>query len=119
MKQEMVCISCPMGCNMDVEIIVSGITSYNVSGNKCPRGEEYAIKEMTNPTRVITSTVKLKNGHLPRLPVKTSEPIPKGNIFDCIKVLDTVEVTSPVKVGDVIIENLLGLDINIIASRSI
>ncbi|QNO14627.1 DUF1667 domain-containing protein [Alkalicella caledoniensis] len=118
MKQDMVCIACPMGCKMEVSTIENGKTSYNVSGNKCPRGEQYAVKEMTNPTRMITSTVRLKNGHLARLPVRTSDAIPKDKIFDCMKTLDEVQVSSPVKAGEVIIEKLMGLDINIIATRS-
>lgn len=115
---EMICISCPMGCKMAIETITNGVTRYKVSGNKCPRGEKYGIKEMTNPTRMVTSTVKMKNGHLNRLPVRTSDAIPKYKISECMAVLKAVEVEGPVKVGDVIINNLLGLEIDIIATRS-
>lgn len=117
-KTEMVCIACPLGCKMEIQALVNGKTSYIVSGNKCPRGENYAINEITNPTRMVTSTVIMKNGHLSRLPVRTSNAIPKDKIFDCMKVLEEIQVEGPIKIGDIIIKNLLGLDIDIIASRS-
>lgn len=114
----MVCIACPLGCKIEVETITNGVTKYAVTGNKCPRGEKYGIKEMTNPTRMVTSTVKMKNGHLNRLPVRTSDAIPKEKIFECMKNLEEIQVEGPIKVGDVIIKNLLGLEIDIIATRS-
>lgn len=117
-KQEMVCIACPMGCKMEVESIINGSTVYNVSGNKCPRGQEYAVKELTNPTRMVTSTVRIDNGHLARLPVRTSDAIPKNLITECMETLNTVKVKAPIKAGEVVVQKLLGLDIDIIATRS-
>lgn len=117
-KRSMVCIACPRGCQMEVEVVSNGVTKYVVSGNQCPRGEQYGIKEMSNPTRMVTSTVVMKNGHLSRLPVRTSDAIPKDKIFECMRTLDQIEVEGPVKVGDVIVKNLLGLEIDIIATRS-
>ncbi len=116
--KEMVCIACPMGCKMKVEAVTNGVTKYIVSGNKCPRGEKYGIKEMTNPTRMVTSTVKIRNGHLKRLPVRTSDAIPKDKIYECMMQLEEVEVNGPIKAGEVIIMNLLGLEVDIIATRS-
>lgn len=118
MTTKMICIDCPLGCKMDIKTIVNGSTVHNITGNKCPRGEKYAIKEMTNPTRMVTSTVLIENCHLPLLPVRTSEAIPKDKIFECMQVLNEVRIKGPVKAGDVVVENLLGLGINIIASRS-
>ncbi|MBM7613772.1 DUF1667 domain-containing protein [Alkaliphilus hydrothermalis] len=117
-KTAMICIACPMGCKMEIETITNGVTKYVVTGNKCPRGEKYGIKEMTNPTRMVTSTVKVKKAHLNRLPVRTSDAIPKDKIFECMKRLEEVEVDGPIKVGDIIIKNLLGLEVDIIATRS-
>lgn len=117
-KKDIVCIVCPMGCRLTVEKDESNELGYIVSGNKCKRGEDYGIKEMTNPTRVITSTVKIKNGLLPRIPVKTDGAVPKELIFDCMKVINEVELVAPVKVGDVVIENILDTGINIVTSRS-
>lgn len=118
MKTQMVCIACPVGCKLEVEAVQNGEVTYVVSGNRCPRGEKYGVKEMTNPTRMVTSTVKIKNAHLSRLPVRTSDAIPKGMIFECMKALDEVTVEAPIKAGDVVIKNLLGLEIDVIASRS-
>lgn len=116
--KDMICIACPLGCKMQIKTLVNGKTSYHVSGNKCARGEKYAIEEMTNPTRMVTSTVVIKNGHLSRLPVRTSSAIPKDKIFDCMETLQEVVVEGPIEIGEVIIKNLLGLDVDIIATRS-
>lgn len=116
--KEMVCIVCPLGCKLTVTEDNQSTDGYKVEGNKCPRGEAYGIKELTNPTRVVTSTVKIKKGLLSRLPVKTDGAIPKHLITECMKELNSIEVETPVKVGDVIISNVLDTGIDIIASRS-
>ncbi|WP_280772042.1 DUF1667 domain-containing protein [Salipaludibacillus daqingensis] len=118
---ELICITCPIGCHLEVEKVINDdneTVSYIVRGNTCKRGEKYGIEEMTAPTRMVTSTVKVDGAHLSRIPVKTSKPIPKESIFECMKVINDVKIHAPVTCGDVIIENFLGLDINIIASRS-
>ncbi|SCY67131.1 DUF1667 domain-containing protein [Alkaliphilus peptidifermentans] len=117
-KQNMVCIACPLGCQIEVEHKQNGEDQYIVTGNKCPRGKDYGIKEMTNPTRVLTSTVKIKNAHLNRLPVRSIGEVPKGLIFKCMDEIDDVEVISPIKVGDIIIKNIMNTGIDIVASRS-
>lgn len=117
-KKDLVCIVCPMGCRLTVEKDEKCELGYKVSGNKCKRGHDYGIKELTNPVRVITSSVKIKNGILPRIPVKTNGSIPKNLIFECIKIINEVEVEAPVKVGEVIVENILETGIDLVASRS-
>jgi CxxC motif-containing protein len=112
--KELICIVCPKGCHLKV----NEKDNYSVTGNDCPRGAEYGKKELTAPTRVITSTVKVRGGLYSRCPVKTAAPIPKGLIFEAMKLLDAVELTAPVKVGDVVIENVLGTGANFIASRN-
>lgn len=114
-KREMVCIVCPMGCRLNVQINDDETV---VSGNKCPRGEIYAIKELTNPTRVITTTVKVEGGLLNRLPVKTKDAVPKGLIDECMNEINKVKVIAPVKVGDIIISNILNTGVDVVASRS-
>ncbi|GAA0121023.1 MAG: DUF1667 domain-containing protein [Clostridium argentinense] len=114
MIKELICIVCPRGCHLEIDVD----NGYKVSGNSCPRGIEYGVKELTSPTRVVTSTVKIKGGIHNRLPVKTNGAIPKELNFECMKLLDDVEVSSPVKVGDVIIENVLGTGIDLIATRN-
>lgn len=114
-KTELTCIVCPMGCHLNVEQSEEG---FKVEGNTCKRGEKYAVQELTNPTRVITTTVKLENSYLQLLPVKTEDPIPKGIIFDIMEALDKVKVNAPVKVGDVIVENILDTGVNVISAKT-
>ena len=111
--KEFICIVCPRGCHLKVD------DNMNVTGNTCPRGKVYALNEITNPTRMITSTVAINSVELKRLPVMTSKPIPKGKIFDVMEEINKVRANAPVKINDVIIENVLGLDSNIIATRNI
>lgn len=116
-KYNLVCIGCPMGCRLSVTKSENG--GWLVEGNQCIRGESYAVKELTNPTRVLTTTVKIKNSFLRRLPVRTSDAIPKNILFEAMDIINGAEVEAPIKVGDVIIENLLNTGINIIASRTV
>ncbi|GAB7140747.1 DUF1667 domain-containing protein [Deferribacterales bacterium RsTz2092] len=112
---ELTCVCCPIGCLLQVD----EANGYLVSGNKCPRGLAYGKKELTNPTRVITSTVWLKGGDIARLPVKTDAEIAKGQILEAVKLLDGVSVQAPVKVGDVVLSNVLGSEVNFVATRHI
>ncbi len=106
-----------MGCPITVEINDAGeITS--VTGNTCPRGKAYAITECTAPTRMITSTVKVSGGRTAMVPVKTSVPVPKGMMFDIMKEINKVELTSPVNIGQVVIENVLGTGADIVATNN-
>ena len=113
----LICIGCPLGCPLTVEMEGSEVKA--VSGNTCPRGDAYARKEMTNPTRIVTSTVRVAGGRLAMVSVKTASDIQKGKIFDCVKALKDVEVKAPVKIGDVIVENVAGTGVNIIATKNV
>ena len=93
-KRELVCIGCPLGCPLTVEL--DGDEVVSVSGNTCKRGDVYARKEVTNPTRIVTSSVKVEGGTLAAVSVKTKEDIPKGKIFDCVTALKDVVVKAPV-----------------------
>lgn len=120
-KKDMVCIVCPVGCRMTLEYNPENLGStedFIVSGNKCNRGKAYALKEMTAPTRMLPTTVKIRAGILKRLPVRTEQPVPKELIFDCMQVINQIEVEAPIKVGDVVLANILGTGVNIIATRS-
>ena len=112
--KELICIVCPKGCHLKVD----EDNGYAVTGNGCPRGAEYGKAELTNPTRVVTSTVRIGGAALPRCPVKTAGAIPKGMIFEIMKALDGVELTAPVTVGDVVIENVCGTGVNVVAART-
>jgi len=113
----LICIGCPLGCPLTVEMEGNEVKS--VSGNTCPRGDAYAKKELTNPTRIVTSTVRVAGGKLPMVSVKTESDIPKGKIFECVKALKDVEMTAPVKIGDVIVENVAGTGVNVIATKNV
>ena len=119
MKRDMVCIVCPMGCRISLEEDPSSPKGYKVTGTTCKRGEDYAIKEVTAPTRMLTSTVRIEGARLPRLPVRTSGAIPKEKLFECMTMIDQLVERSPVTMGQVLIENLFGTGMNIIASRSL
>lgn len=112
---EMICIVCPKGCRLSVNVLGEEIL---VTGNDCPRGIPYAQKELTNPTRVVTSTIKITGAIHERLPVKTDKDISKNLNFDVIRILEKIEVQAPVKINQVIVENILGTGANIVATRS-
>lgn len=111
--KELICIVCPKGCRLTVD------DKFNVTGNGCNRGIKYAIDELTNPTRMITSTVKVEGGQLSRLPVVTSAPVPKDLIFDVMKEINKISVVAPVKVKTVVLQNVLNLGVDIVATRDI
>jgi CxxC motif-containing protein len=116
--RDMVCIVCPLGCKLKVSKNDTVQTGYDVEGNKCSRGKDYGIKEMTNPTRVLTTTVVISNTSVKRLPVKTSGAIPKHLLSQAMELINWVEVKAPVKVGQVIVKNILDIGVDLIASRS-
>lgn len=109
------CTVCPMGCSLVVEKIDG---EYKVEGNTCKRGAKYGVEELTDPRRVITTTVKLKGSYLNLLPVKTSDSIPKGMMFEIMDVLDKIEITAPVHVGDIIVKNILGTGVDVVSAKS-
>lgn len=111
-----ICINCPMGCNLEVK---TDGGEYEISGNSCDRGIEYALSEMTNPRRVITTSVFVNNGAHTTVSVKTSREIPKDLIFQCIEELAAVKVDAPVKSGDVIVKNILDTGADVIATRNV
>ncbi len=115
-KRELICIGCPMGCPVMVEMDGGEIVS--VSGNTCPRGDAYARKEVTNPTRIVTSTVKAEGGLVEMISVKTKEDIPKDKIFDCVRALKGITVKAPVHIGDVILADVAGTGVDVVATRN-
>lgn len=114
--KKMICIVCPKGCHLTVRDESDG---YSIEGNDCEKGYDYAMKEMENPTRVITSTVKIEGAHICRLPVKTASDIPKGMVKDAVVLLKDVVVQAPVKVGDVIYDDILDTGVPFVATRSL
>jgi CxxC motif-containing protein len=117
MKKEMICIGCPMGCYLSVDYI--GTTIADVSGNRCKVGLEYAEKEISNPERTLTTTVKVKHGHLPLVSVRTNKSIPKSRILDAMNLLAKIEVEAPIKIGELIVQNIFNTGVNIVATKNI
>lgn len=114
---ELTCIGCPIGCNLNVEMV--GTDVVNVTGNNCKIGKEYAQKEVTNPTRILTSVVRVSGGDMSVVSVKTESDVPKYKIQECVKALKDVEVKAPIKIGDVLLENVANTGVNIVATRNI
>ncbi len=116
-KEEMVCIMCPLGCRLTVEMNNNGEIS--VSGNKCPRGVEYGKQEMTEPLRILTSSVLVKNGTVSLASVKTKGPIPRKYIPQVMEILKKTVVEAPVTPGQVVVENVLNTGVDIIITRNV
>lgn len=117
--KEIICIVCPTGCILTIEATADVESGYTVTNTSCKKGIVYGIEEMTDPRRHICSTVIIEGARLRRLPVRTSKPIPKDIIFDCMKEINKVRLKSPIKMGDVVLANVLGTDTDIVASRSL
>ena len=110
----MTCIVCPMGCALTVEQTADGL---KVSGNTCPRGVQYAIAECTAPTRTLTSVLPVVGADM--VSVKSSAPLPKEKLFDCIEVLRKVTLQAPIRIGDVVVPNILGTGVDIVATKNV
>ncbi len=116
-QTEKTCICCPVGCTLICKQFSDG--TVQVMGNKCPRGAAYGEKELTNPTRIVTSTVRVAGRRDVVVGVKTASDIPKGKIMECMEVLRNVEVTPPVKVGDVVLTDVAGTGVDIVVTRGV
>lgn len=115
MKKIITCIICPLGCTIEVEIKDDAI--FTMKGNQCKRGEKYVEDELKNPRRVLTTTVKVKNGKYRMIPVKTTAPIPKGYIFPLLKRLSEIELEAPINQGYKVLENIFQEGVDVITTR--
>ena len=115
--RELTCIGCPMGCLLTVTLDGGEVTE--VKGNTCAKGDIYARKEVVNPTRIVTSTVKITGGDKERVSVKTASDIPKSKIFEVMKDIDAATVKSPARICDVLIKDVAGTGVDVIATRNI
>ena len=123
-KIPLTCIICPMGCSMEVEVEVEAGTDgqkkvLSVKDNGCKRGEQYANKELQNPTRTLTTTIKVEGGELPVVPVKTAGEVPKKMLLQCMEVVRRASCRAPVKRGDILLYDILGTGINVIACADV
>lgn len=115
--RELTCIVCPNGCPLRVEELPGG--GYTVSGHKCKRGQAFALEELTAPKRVICSTVRTVFPQAPVIPVRVSAEIPKEQIFPVMGEINKVLVRSPVSRGEAVIQNVLGLGVDVIVTSHI
>ena len=113
--RNLTCIVCPMGCQMTVTRMPDSIA---VTGNTCKRGEVYAIQEVTLPTRVITSSVRVTSSDLPLCPCKTAGAVPKSMIPQCLEVIRGITVEAPVTIGQVLYEDICGTGVNLVATAN-
>lgn len=111
--KNLVCIVCPKGCRLTVD----EENNFAVTGNACPRGAEYGHNEIKNPTRVLTSTVKVQGGLYRRCPVKSNVPLPKGKLMEVVEALNHVELSAPVSIGQVVLHHPAGCEADIIATK--
>jgi len=112
------CIVCPNGCRLSAEKSTKG-SGYAISGNKCKRGIDFAIAEMTNPMRTLTTTIRTSFPGVPVLPVRTAGEIPKGKIREAMNCLNAITVSRPLGIGEIVAENVLGLGVDIIVTSDI
>ena len=118
-KRELTCIGCPLGCSITVTRENGEIK--DVAGYTCKRGHDYARKEVTNPTRIVTSTVRLTGSATGAgvVSCKTAQDIPKGKIFEIVAALRQVTAHAPVKIGDVLLTNAAGTGVDIVATKNV
>ena len=114
--RELICIQCPMGCPLKVTVDGDSVT---VTGNTCPRGAVYGKKEVTNPTRTVTSTARVEGGEIPRVSVKTATDVPKGKIRDVMTEIRALLLKAPVRIGDVVLSNVAGTGADVVATKTV
>lgn len=114
-QKNLTCIVCPMGCALTVTLEDGKVRS--VSGNTCPRGAKYGEEECTHPTRTLTTTMKVEGKDM--VSVKSASPLPKEYLFDYMKLLNKVELKSPVHIGDVVFKDIGGTGVDMIATKSV
>jgi len=112
--RELVCIVCPVGCRMKVS---GTLADLKVSGGKCKRGIVHVHEEITNPTRMVCTTVRIEGGIHPVIPVRTDKPIPDKYKLEVVKAVKDIVLTSPVTMGDIILADVFGTGVNIVAER--
>ena len=117
MNKEIICTVCPRGCH--ITVAGDGENIKNIEGHICKRGLEYAQNEYINPVRILTTIVKVEDKENELIPVRSEKPLPRNKIFDCMDVIKKTSVKTPVKRYDVVIENICGTGINIVATKDL
>lgn len=115
--RNLTCIGCPLGCALQVTLENGVVTA--VTGNTCKRGDDYARKEVTHPTRIVTSTVYVTGGVIPMVSVKTKNDIPKEKITDIMKEINALQVSAPVHVGDILLTDIANTGVALVATKDV
>ena len=114
-KFEVICLVCPLACT--ITLTVKGEDIVDIAGLQCKKGKEYALQEYKSPQRVLTATVKTTDKTKPLLPVRTTTPIPKKLLIPCMRILAQRKIDSSVKIGQVIVENIMDTGVDVVATR--
>jgi len=117
MEKKLICVSCPVGCEITAEIVEGAVT--RVTGNRCPRGGVYARQEAIDPMRVLPTSVRLVGGDRPLVSAKTDQPVPKRLICQIMDYIRTLSIDAPVEIGQVMTENLPGTEARLVATREV
>jgi len=117
MEKKLICVSCPVGCEITAEIVEGAVT--RVTGNRCPRGGAYARQEAIDPMRVLPTSVRLVGGDRPLVSAKTDQPVPKRLICQIMDYIRTLSIDAPVEIGQVMTENLPGTEARLVATREV
>lgn len=116
-KTKMICIDCPIGC--EINVTHDGKIVLEIDGNKCKKGIDYTETEITDPRRMVITTVRVRGGFHHLVPVRSTEPVSKTKIFSILKKLRKVELKTPVKIHQVVLPDAVGTGIDIVTSRSL
>ncbi len=117
-EKEIICVICPNSCRLKVSQDPK-TKEINVEGYLCPRGKKYGISEFSNPVRMLITTMRVEKGKLPVIPVRSTEAIPKSLLIEAVKMVNDTHCLAPIKMGDILIDNILNTRISVIASRDI
>ncbi|UCE36549.1 MAG: DUF1667 domain-containing protein [Thermoplasmata archaeon] len=117
MESKITCIICPIGCEMTIHHKEGLITK--IEGHQCKKGIGYAKEELFDPKRTLTTTLIVKDGELSLVSVKSNKPIPKDKIFVVMDAIAEFEVHAPIEIGDVLVENVVGLEVDIVATKNV
>jgi CxxC motif-containing protein len=117
-NEEIICVGCPIGCHVVIRVEEDGKIA-GLVGNECKVGEKYVAEEFRAPVRVFTGTVRTRNCSRPLLPVRTNKPIPKAMISNVRRCVMAVQVEPPIRIGDVIISNVYGTGVHLIATSDL
>ena len=117
MRKNITCTICPLGCRIRVAHSKDAIQ--RIEDYQCERGKDYAVHEVFNPMRTLTTTLRVKNGELPLVSVKVSKPVPKESLIEIMDAIAHIEVEAPLAIGEVLVEGVLGLDADIVATKHV